>query len=275
MLPAGIHAIAIITLLAIVLLILWIIPVVMLLILIVSTILLLIQINHSIYIRLWRITGNMKTIVTEPVCVHYSPDLEELITRDNIAYRCASELETLCAWFGIRRCPRVSVYVLTPGDVCKMTGGYGGWAFLPASLVVVPLEVNYDFCRVLRHELTHLLSTQLGPLDPAFKGEGLAVFLEECDFRWLEASSRRWQPPPAEVPPISSMLHKSFFLTSRQTQKCYQAAGNFTAFLIHRFGWLAYCQFYRRAHRWNYDRAFKQSFGVTLESAEADWRSGT
>jgi tetratricopeptide (TPR) repeat protein len=54
----------------------------------------------------------------------------------------------------------------------------------------------------------------------------------------------------------------------------YALAGSFTGFLIQQFGLEAYRRWFRKAAHRNFETVFKKAFGLTLTSAERQWRGG-
>lgn len=143
-------------------------------------------------------------------------------------------------------------------------------------VLVVPAEPLSELPGVARHELAHLLIPKLGPEAPAFKAEGLCVFLQEVggaapsDFGpWPRVFGR----PLAELPSVKVMLDAGYFIDRANVGTCYGAAGHFTHHLVTRFGWPAYMRFFRRANARNYAEAFAAVFGVSLAEVEADWRA--
>ena len=133
-----------------------------------------------------------------------------------------------------------------------------------------------DVPRIARHEFAHLLIPKLGPAEPAFKTEGLCVFLQEHG-RGTPDEFGPWPYAPGgpvdQLPPISAMLDGRFFFDPANRGMCYGAAGWFTFYLATRFGWPAYTRFFRRAHARNYTKAFAAAFGASLEEVEAEWRA--
>src|SRR5262249_19077684 len=116
-------------------------------------------------------------------------------------------------------------------------------------------------------------SLRLGPPGPALKSEGLAMWAAELG---RETSLDQWAVLVslfAELP-LPALVNDSYFRDPEHVDPCYLIAGSFTGYLIRRYGWSAYLQFYRPAGPSNCPLAFEQAFRVTLTAAEADWRRG-
>ena len=71
---------------------------------------------------------------------------------------------------------------------------------------------------------------------------------------------------------LNHLLNPRFFFSDIHRHSCYLLAGSFTGFLIRRYGWNAYCSFYRNCDSVFLLLQFKQRFGVSLEQAEQEWR---
>jgi tetratricopeptide (TPR) repeat protein len=123
---------------------------------------------------------------------------------------------------------------------------------------------------LLHHEIAHLLSRSWGRLEPALKSEGLATWAQgTIEAKPVDSAaladllSNPWWP-------LWSLLPDRIFYQDRLNR--YAIAGSFTGFVIRRFGLEAYRRWFRKAKRWNFESAFKKAFGLTLTSAERQWR---
>ena len=64
---------------------------------------------------------------------------------------------------------------------------------------------------------------------------------------------------------LASLLDQRYFFSAVNMHRCYALAGGFTGFLIRRFGWDAYREYYRRADQWTFRARFQKQFGISLE----------
>lgn len=71
---------------------------------------------------------------------------------------------------------------------------------------------------------------------------------------------------------LASLLDHRYFFSAVNMHRCYALAGGFTGFLIRRFGWDAYREYYRRADQWTFRARFQKQFGISLEGAWQKWR---
>ena len=229
--------------------------------------------------KLWPLAGRMRTARSGRLQLHFEPQWIGLVGEWDLAGALARELRHLGdAWFGRRLRGGVEVYLPRfPEAVARVTGGAGGGAWVRWKVVALPAEPLSEVPRIARHEFAHLLIPKLGPAGPAFKTEGLCVFLQELG-RGTPDEFGEWPYAPGgpveRVPPIAAMLDPAFFFDPANRGMCYGLAGWFTFYTVRRFGWPAYVRFFRKATARNFAAAFAATFGVSLAEAEADWRAG-
>ena len=158
--------------------------------------------------------------------------------------------------------------------------GHGGFA--SDEIYVSYLDENYagnDLAQVLHHEMIHILDRRLGgELRPSLLGEGLAVYLSSGHFKKEPLLSRAailldlgWYLPLA---PLADSFYTS------QHEIGYLEGGALVQFMVERFGWEAFNDFYRdiqphssESQTRAIDQALQEHFGFTLEQLERDFRS--
>lgn len=210
-----------------------------------------------------------RTLFTERISVHYSADLSDLIERERLVDYLEADYCSLAKWFSFHLKQRAAIYLFQKEeDVSRLYGGpCGGFAVIEHNAIVIALSESYR--TLFRHELAHLFAAQLGSSSPAFKCEGLCVWLQ-CDGRApiLDEAAKRC----LDTDGLAAFLRPHFFSDPRNRQSGYCVAGSFTAFLIDYFGRDRYRQFYVAARQRNFHRTFEQQFGVSLARAEALWK---
>lgn len=153
--------------------------------------------------------------------------------------------------------------------------GHGGFA--SSEIYVSYLEDNYagnDLDQVLHHEMVHILDRRLGgELRPSLLVEGLAVYLSQGHFKKEPLMSRAaalvdlgWYLPLGD-------LTDSFYTSQHEIG--YLEGGALVNFMINRYGWEAFSDFYRDIHPHPserqsraIDRALQKHFDLTLEELE-------
>ncbi len=156
--------------------------------------------------------------------------------------------------------------------------GHGGFA--ADEIYISYLEDNYagnDLPQVLHHEMVHILDRQLGgELRPSLLVEGLAVYLSRGHFKREPLISRAaalmdlgWYLPLDEL--------ADAFYTS-QHEIGYLEGGALIDFMVNRYGWEAFSDFYRDIHPHPSDRqskaidqALQEHFDISLEQLEGSF----
>ena len=153
--------------------------------------------------------------------------------------------------------------------------GHGGFA--SSEIYVSYLDQNYagnDLAQVLHHEMVHILDRRLGgELRPSLFVEGLAVYLSEGHFKKEPLLSRAaalvdlgWYLPLIDL--------ADAFYTS-QHEVGYLEGGALVEFMINRYGWDAFSDFYRDIHPHPsdtqskaIDQALQEHFNLTFKQLE-------
>jgi hypothetical protein len=221
--------------------------------------------------RLIRKTWRFRTLGTELFTLRYDPALESHLNWKRFLERCESERNHLKEQFGFDLRGRVVIYLFAhAAQIAEVFGeASAGFAFSAANMVVVAHERSTE--ETLRHELVHLFAAQWNPVAAPLLQEGLATHLQgKVDGRPVDL---RAFPHLLDLNlRLTKLLKRSFFFAGRDTPACYVLAGSFTGFLVRRFGWETYAQYYRRAHLFNHQRLFVNCFKMSLVQAEWHWR---
>ncbi len=222
----------------------------------------------------------MKTILRDKLTIHLQIQNAQYLNEQHLIDTCVEELHDLSRWLDWEKSKRIIVYVLASYiTIREITNGFDGYAFPELSIIILSYDrvghfVTTDgrdtFRRILRHELTHVLAFKKGSMCPELKSEGLATFFQELGFG-IHSIEGLQILRPVNPAPIHELLSRSFFLSPQRIAGNYWAAGSFTAFLIRKFGWPKYWQFYYQANRANYQRRFYIVFGHELKTVETDW----
>ncbi len=219
--------------------------------------------------RFRRLTSGFRTISTSNLVLHYAPAAEAWDVRKYLDTAEAT-LTDFTKRFGLSLRRRLVVFLFAnPSELSRVFR----WEYSAAALIhgdAILLSPSSRAPEMIRHELAHLFSAYWGSLDPPFKGDGLATHLEEhidgrpVDFAALARLVGR------RAMPLIALLRRSYFYYDRNYS--YSLAGSFTGFLIRRFGWDAYEQFFRRCRPRRYKEDLEKVFGITFASAERQWR---
>ena len=153
--------------------------------------------------------------------------------------------------------------------------GHGGFA--ANEIYVSYIENNYagnDLAQVLHHEMVHILDRRLGgDLRPSLLVEGLAVYLSDGHFKKEPLFSRAaalvdlgWYLPLEE-------LADSFYTSQHEIG--YLEGAALVEFMINRYGWAAFSDFYRDIHPHPsdsqskaLDQALQDHFDISLQQLE-------
>jgi hypothetical protein len=73
-------------------------------------------------------------------------------------------------------------------------------------------------------------------------------------------------------PNFAAFLSEPHFLDKSHCYRCYTLAGSFTGFLLRRYGFAKYRNFYRTCTEYCFEARFAACFGISLEKAESQWR---
>ncbi len=167
-----------------------------------------------------------------------------------------------------------------PVTILPRVLGHGGFA--ANEIYVSYTDENYagnDLSQVLHHEMIHILDRQLGgELRPSLLVEGLAVHLSDGHFKKEPLLPRAavllelgWYLPLTE-------LADSFYTSQHEIG--YLEGGALVEFMVNRFGWQAFNDFYRgmRPHPSGdqskaFDMALREHLGITLLQLESQFKS--
>jgi hypothetical protein len=198
----------------------------------------------------------------------FARDLPEL--QDLIEQQAANVVQRM----GIEFNERIPITVL------PRVLGHGGFA--SSEIYVSYIESNYagnDISQVLHHEMVHILDGRLGgELRPTLLVEGLAVYLSDGHFkkeplmqRAAELIDLGWYLPLTQ-------LVDSFY--SSQHEIGYLEGGALVQFMVTRYGWQEFNDFYRDIHphpsgeqSQALDQALQNHFGLTLEQLEGMFKT--
>ncbi|MBX9583064.1 MAG: hypothetical protein K2X87_22385 [Gemmataceae bacterium] len=190
---------------------------------------------------------------------------------------CSAELTALVGWFGFPFDRPVRVYVWPTAAWLSAYYGVsaGGVALLAEPGIAVGGDLP-DPRPMVRHELAHLFSGAWGSMNPPLKSEGLAVWWEHrsgdpAGHEDRVAAALRGQMAAGRPYRLADLLDPAVFWHPADKHACYALAGGFTRWLVGRFGWVRYRDFFRRATGANFGPAFADGFGLMLRDAERDW----
>jgi hypothetical protein len=183
-----------------------------------------------------------ETAMLECCEVHYiaGTDFDQHLTQNLDLIQTQAEQSSLS--LGLEFDERIPITIL------PRVLGHGGFA--SSEIYVSYLDDNYagnDLAQVLHHEMVHILDRRLGgDLRPSLFVEGLAVYLSEGHFKKEPLMSRAgaliglgWYIPLAD-------LADSFYTSQHEIG--YLEGGALVRFMIDRYGWGAFNDFYRDIH---------------------------
>jgi hypothetical protein len=226
--------------------------------------------------RLVRHVRRFRTVASGRIVLHYAPELHGDVYFPVVFERYEAELEYLTQRFGYVLPGRVVVFLFANfADIGKIFGSdHGGYALMSANAICV--AAGSDSRELIRHEFAHLFSARLNWRAPLLLSEGLSVWMQDTDNGMpIEKAA---QPLFRDrTLTLTRLLTTATLFSERGPRRhsCYLLAGSFTGFLIGHYGWERYLQFYCRAKGIGFHATFNKCFGVSLESAESDWRGDT
>ena len=217
----------------------------------------------------WRLSRRIvgfRTVESGRVSLLFPAGLDELLDLEEIMSWSESNLDDLSKRFGIRLERRLIVVLVSSHRHLTEDFGrtMGGTALMSANAVL--LAVDCPLREALRHELAHLFAFRWSMSAPPLVQEGLAV--------WLQGTSPDNTDSAAEIgsflpfdPDPSLLLDAQHFFAPNRVHLSYALAGSFTNFLIRRFGWDQYRQFYTKADLSRFQSVFQSQFGMSFEAA--------
>jgi hypothetical protein len=149
---------------------------------------------------------------------------------------------------------------------------FPAFAVIYLHAVVVPF-LGVPLKEVLRHEMGHLFAARWNAEPPPLLAEGLPTWLQVTEHGQSidRVAAALLQEQDCDLRPL---LDPSFFVDGENIHHSYFMAGSFTGFLIRRFGWDTYRQFYRKARAdLLVELPWRDHFGMYLEELEQQWRS--
>lgn len=214
--------------------------------------------------------AHWETVYSECCEVHYISGTEFEQDLTNNLEVIQNRAEETVASMGLDFDQRIEITIL------PRVLGHGGFA--SSEIYVSHLDENYagnDLAQVLHHEMVHILDRRLGgELRPSLFVEGLAVYMSDGHFKKEPLLSRAaalldlgWYLPLTE-------LADSFYTSQHEIG--YLEGGALVTFMIDRYGWEAFNDFYRDIQPHPSDRqssaidkALQEHFGVTLQHLES------
>lgn len=166
-----------------------------------------------------------------------------------------------------------------PITIVPRVVGHGGFA--SNEIYISYLDENYagnDLAQVLHHEMIHILDRRLGgELRPSLLVEGLAVYLSNGHFKKEPLLSRAavlldlgWYLP-------LNQLADAFYTSQHEIG--YLEGAALVQYMVERFGWEAFNDFYRDIHPHPSEKqssaidvSLRDHFGLSLEQLEVDFK---
>jgi hypothetical protein len=227
-------------------------------------------------VALWRFgfnTRRFETTSLDRVFVHYASDVPGDMDPRDVIHWANEALDRFSKQFGFDLKRRLVVYLFSNsaslGRIFKRPSG--GLALTGGDAIALspPVGSGGDLHEVLLHEIAHLYSARLGSIDPPLKGEGLATWLmETVDGKPIDFYAL-----------VTILCDRYMFLTWLSVPamftfdlRNYAVAGSFTGFLIRRFGWSSYRNFFQRAGSADFEKTFAEFFQISLLKSEQQWR---
>jgi hypothetical protein len=183
---------------------------------------------------------------------------------------------------GQRAIRRMGVEFSDPIPITLLPRVLGHGGFASNEIYISYLDRNYagnDFAMVLHHEMIHILDSRLGgELRPSILVEGLAVYLTGGHFK-----------PEPLLPRAAALLDLGYYLPlapladdfyRSQHEAGYLQGAALIQFLVNRYGWEAFSDFYRDIHPHSsgkqslaIDAALQEHYGLTLPELESQFVS--
>jgi hypothetical protein len=242
--------------------------------------------RHGFDFKLCLYAATCRSLPGKGFVLHFPADFAENDKLQKCVVLCQGEFDNLVELFGFAPRGRVAIYLFAASnDIKRITGlarQFGcesdieRLTALPfagcvhENLNVILLARDSDFRSSVRHELTHIFARRLGTEAATFIREGLATWVEHNHH--VPSLNDRALTALKEKGGIEAFLDHALLFEPSITIAYYDIAGNFTDFLIARFGWPAYCQFYKIANQTNFVASFEQVFSMPLAATEALWR---
>lgn len=226
-------------------------------------------------VQFYLCTRRFRTLDAEHVRLHYAPDLQERIDWQAQLRIWEEALADLQGWFGRPLKRKVVVFLFARHDVINrlFKFSFGGCALVRADAVIIAADFMQEMVNpkeLVRHELVHLFAAYCGKEKPCFKDEGLTTWLQgtmddkPVDFHALAIILGQG------CPPALNLLNDRLFM--RERSDSYVLAGSFTGYLLRRFDKTTYFRYLRLARSKRFTATFLEVFGISVVSAEVEWR---
>jgi hypothetical protein len=207
-----------------------------------------------------------RTLESDRVSLLFPAGLDEVFDLQETIRWSESDLDDFSKRFDIRLGRRLTVVLVSSHQHLTEDFAHpmGGTALWQANAVI--LAADSPWRDGLRHELAHLFAFRWNMSAPPLIQEGLAVWLQRITPEHSDIAENVGSLLPFETDP-SLMLEQRYFFASDRVHRSYALAGGFTAFLIRRFGWDQYRQFYTKAVHRRFRSVFRRQFGMSFEDA--------
>jgi len=224
---------------------------------------------------LWRLSRRVlrfRTVSGDRVTLLFPAGLVGVVESQEVMRWSESDLDELSQRFGIRLPRRLTVVLISSHNDLSADFGRrtGGTVVVHANAVV--LAADCPLRNVLRHELAHLFAARWNVYPPPLLQEGLAVWFEGTEHDGVPTREDAGRLICQSDIDLAPLLDHRYFFSVANVHRCYALAGGFTGFLIRRFGWDGYRNYYRMADRWTFRAQFVRQFGMSLEEAWQGWR---
>lgn len=209
------------------------------------------------------------------VLLRLAPELRGRVDPASLLERWDALVESLAVRLGEQPAQRPIVQICPSFTALERVLGEGvpTAVLVPARTLVVAVEALG--CGILseemmRHEVARLLIASWGPGRPLLKERGLTTWLqgthggEPIDLFALRAILDR--------PDLKLLTLAAPAQFAASLDEAHFIAGSFTGYLVQRFGWSVYRQWYSQPPAQAFGVAFQRVFGESLEVAEASWR---
>jgi hypothetical protein len=168
---------------------------------------------------------------------------------------------------------RIAVFLFQYSyDVAAILGPrYAGGAAAHPNANAILLAYEGHLAETIGHELTHLFSARWNAKAPSILNEGLAIWMQET-LGGVPIDQAARPLLYQQYPKLAEFTSERLFFDRSHSRRCYTLAGSFTGFLLRRFGWAKYRDFFRTCNRYRFKAKFAACFGISLEKAESQWR---
>jgi hypothetical protein len=224
---------------------------------------------------LWRLSRRVRgfrAVSGDRVTLLCPAGLDRVLDFQEIIRWSEADLDDLSQRFGIQMRRRLTVVLFPRHEDLSADFGrpMGGTVVVDANAVVI--AADHPLRRVIRHELVHLFAARWNMWAPPLLQEGLAVWLERTEQDGAPTREDAGRLLCRSYIALAPLLDHRYFFSAANIHRCYALAGGFTGFLIRRFGWDGYRDYYRKADRSTFRARFKRQFGISLEGAWQRWR---